>query len=163
MNCSTPGLPVHHHLPESTQTHVHRVGDAIQLSHPPSSPSPPALNPSQHQGLFKWGKLEKTVILVILSIPIHERRLSIYLLIDIWYFQFCSFCHIDVMFLVRFTPTWSFQVAPVVKNDVQVQETRELQAQSLGGDDPLRRAGQPTPVFLPGEPHGQRCLAGYSP
>ena len=66
------------------------------------------------------------------------------------------------MFLVRFTPTWSFQVAPVVKNDVQVQETRELQAQSLGGDDPLRRAGQPTPVFLPGEPHGQRSLSGNS-
>ena len=54
MNCSTPGLPVHHHLPESTQTHVHRVGDAIQSSHPLSSPSPPALNLSQHQGLFKW-------------------------------------------------------------------------------------------------------------
>ena len=54
MNHSTPGLPVHHHLPEFTQTHVHRVGDAIQPSHPLSSPSPPAPNPSQHQGLFKW-------------------------------------------------------------------------------------------------------------
>ena len=51
---STPGLPVHHQLPESTQTHVHRVGDAIQPSHPLSSPSPPALNVSQHQGLFQW-------------------------------------------------------------------------------------------------------------
>ena len=47
-----PGLPVHHQLPEFTQTHVHRVGDAIQPSHPLSSPSPPAFNPSQHQGLF---------------------------------------------------------------------------------------------------------------
>ena len=54
MNCSTPGLPVHHQLPESTQTHVHWVGDGIQPSHPPSSPSPPAFNLSQHQGLFKW-------------------------------------------------------------------------------------------------------------
>ena len=54
MNRSTPGLPVHHQLPESTQTHVHRVGDAIQLSHPLSSPSPPALNLSQHQVFFKW-------------------------------------------------------------------------------------------------------------
>ena len=54
MNCSTPGLPAHHQLPESTQTHVHWVGDAIQLSHPLSSPSPPALNLSQDQGLFKW-------------------------------------------------------------------------------------------------------------
>ena len=53
MNHSTPGLPVHHQLPESTQTHVHLVGDAIQLSHPLSSPSPPALNLSQHQGLFQ--------------------------------------------------------------------------------------------------------------
>ena len=53
MNHSTPGLPVHHQLPESTQTHVHRVGDAIQPSHPLSSPSPPAPNPSQHQGLFQ--------------------------------------------------------------------------------------------------------------
>ena len=53
MNCSTPGLPVHHKLPEFTQTHVHRVGDAIQPSHPLASPSPPALNPSQHQSLFQ--------------------------------------------------------------------------------------------------------------
>ena len=54
MNHGTPGLPVHHQLPESTQTHLHCVGDAIQPSHPPSSPSPPALHHSQHQGLFKW-------------------------------------------------------------------------------------------------------------
>ena len=63
MNCSTPGLPVHHQFPEFTQTHVHRVGDAIQPSHPLSSPSPPAPNPSQHQGLstestlrMRWSK-----------------------------------------------------------------------------------------------------------
>ena len=54
MNRSRPGLPVHHQLPEFTQTHVHRVGDAIQLSHPLSSPSSPAPNLSQHQSLFKW-------------------------------------------------------------------------------------------------------------
>ena len=54
MNCSTPGLPVHHQLPEFTQTHVHWVSDAIQPSHPLSSPSPPAPNPSQHQSLFQW-------------------------------------------------------------------------------------------------------------
>ena len=52
MNLSTPGLPVHHQLPEFTQTHVHQVSDVIQPSHPPSSPSP-ALNLSQYQGLFK--------------------------------------------------------------------------------------------------------------
>ena len=54
MNHSTPGLPVCHRLPEFTQTHVHWIGDAIQPSHPLSSPSPPAFNLSQHQGLFKW-------------------------------------------------------------------------------------------------------------
>ena len=53
MDCSMPGLPVDHQLPESTQTHVHQVGDAIQPSHPLSSPSPPAFNLSQHQGLFQ--------------------------------------------------------------------------------------------------------------
>ena len=53
MNCSTPGLPVHHQLREFTQTHVHRVSDAIQPSHPLSSPSPPVPNPSQSQSLFQ--------------------------------------------------------------------------------------------------------------
>ena len=54
MNRSTPGLPVHHQFLEFTQTHVHWVSDAIQPSHPLLSPSPPAPNPSQHQGLFQW-------------------------------------------------------------------------------------------------------------
>ena len=54
MDCSTPGFTVHHQFPELAQTHVHRVGDAIQPSHPLSSPSPPAFNLSQHQGLFQW-------------------------------------------------------------------------------------------------------------
>ena len=54
MDYSTPGLPVHHQLLEFTQAHVHWVGDAIQPSHPLSSPSSPAFNLSQHQGLFKW-------------------------------------------------------------------------------------------------------------
>ena len=53
MNCSTPGLPVHRQLPEFTQTHIHQVGDAIQPSHPLSSPSPLAPNPSQYQSLFQ--------------------------------------------------------------------------------------------------------------
>ena len=54
MHCCMPGLPVHHQLPELAQTHVHRVGDAIQPSHPLLSPSPPAFNLSQHQDLFQW-------------------------------------------------------------------------------------------------------------
>ena len=57
MDCSTPGLPVHHQLPEFTEIQVHCVSDAIQPSHPLSSPSPPALNLSQHQGLFRWSVL----------------------------------------------------------------------------------------------------------
>ena len=58
MNCSTPGLPVHHQLPEFTQTHVLWVGDAIQQTYSLSSLSPPVLNRSQHQGLFKWVSLD---------------------------------------------------------------------------------------------------------
>ena len=54
MNCTTLGLPVDHHLPDSTQTHIHQVGCAIQPSHPLSSPFPPAPNPSHHQSLFQW-------------------------------------------------------------------------------------------------------------
>ena len=65
MNRSTPGLPVHHQLLEFTQTHVHRVSDAIQPSHPLSSPSPPAPNPSQHQGLFQCVKSSYEVAKVL--------------------------------------------------------------------------------------------------
>ena len=65
MNCSMPGLPVHHQLMEFTQTHVHRVSNAIQPSHPLSSPSPPAPNPSQHQSLFQqvnsWHQVAKVL------------------------------------------------------------------------------------------------------
>ena len=63
LNCSMPGLPVHHQLPESTKTHVHRVDDVIQLSHPLSSP--PALSLSQHQGLFKWVSSPHQVVKVL--------------------------------------------------------------------------------------------------
>ena len=72
MNRSTPGLPVHHQLPEFTQTHAYRVGDAIQPSHPLSSPSPPALNPSQHQGLFQWVNSSHEVAKVLESQLQHQ-------------------------------------------------------------------------------------------
>ena len=65
MNRSTSGFPVHHQLPEFTQTHVHRVSDAIQPSHLLSSPSPPAPNPSQHQSLFPWGNSSHEVAKVL--------------------------------------------------------------------------------------------------
>ena len=75
MNRSTPGLPVHHHLPEFTQTHVHRVGDAIQPSHPLSYPFPPAPNPSQHQSLFQWvgssRQVTKVLELQLQHLPFH--------------------------------------------------------------------------------------------
>ena len=71
-NLSTPGLPVHHQLPEFTQTHVHRVGDAIQPSHPLSFPSPPAPNPSQHQSLFQWVNSLHEVAEVLEFQPQHQ-------------------------------------------------------------------------------------------
>ena len=67
INRSMPGLPVHHQLLKFTQTHAHRVGDAIQPSHPLSSPSPPAPNPSQHQDLFQWVNSLHEVARVLVS------------------------------------------------------------------------------------------------
>ena len=67
MNHSMPGLPIHHQLPEFTQTHVHRAGDAIQPSHPLLSPSPLAPNPSQHQSLFQWVNSSHEVAKVAVS------------------------------------------------------------------------------------------------
>ena len=72
MNRSTPGLPVHHQLLEFTQTHVHRVGDAIQSSHPLSSPSPPAPDASEHQGLFQWISSSHEVAKVLVFQPQHQ-------------------------------------------------------------------------------------------
>ena len=65
MDCGMPGIPVHHQLPEFTQTHVRWVGDAIQPSHPLLSPSPPAFNLSQHQGLFQWASSSHQVAKVL--------------------------------------------------------------------------------------------------
>ena len=72
MNHSTPGLHVHHQLPEFTETHVHQVSDAIQPSHPLSFPSPPAPNPSQHQGLFQWINSSHEVAKVLEFQPQHQ-------------------------------------------------------------------------------------------
>ena len=77
MNRSTPGLPIHHQLPEFTQIHVHQVGDAIQPSHPRSSPSPPAPNPSQHQGLFQWVNSSHEVAKVLEFQPQHLLLLGV--------------------------------------------------------------------------------------
>ena len=75
MNHSMPALPVHHQLPEFTQTHVHRVSDSIQPSHSPSSPSPPAPNPSQNQTLFQWVNSSHEVVKVQdLQLHHHSRQ-----------------------------------------------------------------------------------------
>ena len=72
MNHSTPGFPVHHQLPEFAQTHVHRVCEAIQPSHPLSSPSPPTLNLSQHQGFYQWVSSSYEVAKVLKFQPQHQ-------------------------------------------------------------------------------------------
>ena len=65
VDCSSPGFPVHYQVREFTQTHLHRVNDAIQPAHPRSSPSPPAPNPSQHQSLFQWVSSSHQVVKVL--------------------------------------------------------------------------------------------------
>ena len=85
MDCSTPGLPVHHQLPELAQTHVHWIGDAIQPSHPLSSPSP-ALNLSQHQGLFKWVSSSHQVAKVLeLQLPMNWKESVLPMNIQGWF------------------------------------------------------------------------------
>ena len=83
MNHSTPGLPVHHQLPEFTQAHVHQVRDAIQPSYPLLSPSPPAFNLSQHQGLFKWVSSSHQVAKV-LELQLQHQSFQ-------WYLELISF------------------------------------------------------------------------
>ena len=80
MDCSTPGFPVHHQLLEFTQTHVHQVGDAIQPSHPLSSPSPPAFNLSQHEGLFQ-GVSSSHQVAEVLELQLQHQSLQILLLL----------------------------------------------------------------------------------
>ena len=105
MNRSTPGLPVHHQLPEFIQTHVHRVSDAIQPSHPLSSPSPPAPNPSQHQSfpmsqLFAWGG-QSTGVSALASF-LNQHLLPTSYMPDL----IQSACHIITNLLTKFLWCW---------------------------------------------------------
>ena len=84
MNRSMPGLPVHHQLPESTQTHVHSVGDAIQPSQPLLSPSPPAPNPSQHQGLFQWVNSSHEVANYLIELSSVQSLNHVWLFVTPW-------------------------------------------------------------------------------
>ena len=85
MDCSTPGFPVHHQLPELIQTHVHWGDDAIQPSHPLSSPSPPAFNLSQLQGLFQWVSSSHQVIKV-LELQLQHQSLQWIFLYHWWFY-----------------------------------------------------------------------------
>jgi len=154
MNLNTPGLPVHHQLPEFTQTHIHRISDAIQPSHPLSSPSLPAPNPSQHQSLFQWvqcicinthimanggGSLEIIFIWHQISSLVMGRSLDIW---SLYLLEFsreieligdvCSCLSLSIIFISIYLSIW-------------------------------RRQWQPTPVLLPGKSHGRRSLVGCRP
>ena len=107
MNRSTPGLPVHHQLLEFTQTHVYRVGDAIQPSHPLSSPSPPAPNPSQHQGLFQWVNSSHEVA-EVLEFPLQWGRILMVYYKDIFIMFECESASRSVVSNSLVTP-WPIQ------------------------------------------------------
>ena len=107
MNHSTPGLPVHHQLLESTQTQVHWVSDDIQPSHPLSSPSPPALSLSQHQGLFQWVNSSHEVAKVLEFLALGWCYLHIW---GYWYFSWQSW------FQVVIHPAWHFPWCTLHKN-----------------------------------------------
>ena len=138
MNRSTPGLPVHHQLPESTQTRVHWVGDAIQPFHPLSSPSPPAFSLSQHQGLILWPH------------PRCKHRgeqgsCSSYSFVS-WVLKTVTSIQIG------------FSGGSVVKSQSANVGSIPGLKRCLGGEK-----WELTPIFLPGKSHRQRSLAGYSP
>ena len=113
MVCSTPGLLVLHHLLQFTQTHVHWVGDAIQPSHPLSSPSPPAFNLSQHQGLFQWvSSLHLTLMFT------YNSSFKVMYWIMTVYFHYIieiTFCKIRVNF-AEFCRNWQLIVLLRLKN-----------------------------------------------
>ena len=125
MNCSTLGLPVHHQLLEFTQTHAHRVGDAIQPSHPLSSPSSPAPNPCQHQGLFQWVNSSHEVAKV-LEFQLQQQSFQ-------WTPGLNSF-RMDIVIKPPLLGNKASLVAETVKNSPVVWETWVW---SLGWEDPL--------------------------
>ena len=146
MSHSTPGLPVHHQLPKFTQTHVHWVGDAIQPSHPLSSLSLPALNLSQHQGLFKWVSSSHKVAKIL---EFHLQHQS---------FQWTPRTDFLYVGLVG---------SPCSPGDSQqsfpTPQFKSINSLSLFTFLHWRRKWQPTPVFLPGESQGGGSLMGCRP
>ena len=150
MDCSAPGFPVYHLLPELSQNHVHWVSDAIEPSHPLSSPSLPAFCLSQHQDLFQWVS------------PSHQ-----------WYFTICiinSYLFIGFKCWLYHLLAGDFQKLPRgfsggasgKEPDCQCRRHKRCGFNSWVGKIPWKRAWKLTPLFLPGEVHGQRSLVGYS-
>ena len=160
MDCSTPGFPVHHQPPEFTQTHVYRVGDAIQPSHPLSPSSPPAFNLSQHQGLFQWiSSLHQVAKVLEFQLQLGSYRspnsnclypISALLGNTIHLYNYTS--------LKGITTNWKILIEVGIPDHLTCL-LRNLYA----GQEATVRTGhgwQPTPVFLPGESQGQRSLVG---
>ena len=176
MNCSTPGLPVHHHLQEFTQIHIHRVRDAIQPSDPLSSSSPPAPNPSQHQNLFQWVSSSHEVAKVLeLQLQHHsfQRNSRVDLLQNGLFGSPCSprdsqessptpqfllknseTCISFITTLLFFYCLSFLSTSPHFLNQQLFQSALQ---------NSRRRKWQPTPVFSPEESHGWRNLSAYSP
>ena len=183
MNGSTPGLPVLHQLPEFTQTHVHWVSDAIQPSYPLSSPSPPALNLSQHQGLFKWVSSSHQVAKV-LEFQIQHQSFQwtprTDLLLDGLVGSPCSPRNSQEssptpQFKISILQCSAFFMVQLSLSDVTtgkmialtrrifVDKIMSLLFNMLSRLVIWRRQWHPTPVLLPGKSHGQRSMVGYSP
>ena len=150
MDCSTPGLPVHHQLPGFTQTHVHWVSDAIQPFHPLSSPSP-AFNLSQHQGLFQWVSSSHQVA-KLLEFQLQHQSFQ-------WIFR----THRLVRYWVCLGPIVSSFFFIPLGGDRGKESSYQCGYYPWVRKIPWRRSWQPTPVFLPEKLHGQRSLAGYNP
>ena len=153
MNCSTPGLPVHYQLPESTQTHVHRVSEAIQPSHPLSPRSPPALNLYQHQGLFQCVNSSHEVSIGVSAsasvLPMNTQDWSP--------FGWTGWISLQSKGLSRVfsnTTVQKHQFFGSIKSVIKLEISK-------GSNQ--RRQWHPSPVLLPGKSHGWRSLVGWSP
>ena len=166
MDCSTPGLPVHHQLPELAQTHAHRVRDAIQPSHPLLSPSTLDFNISQHQGLFQW--VSSSVLSFLYSpTDLHTAIyvtswISLVLVRNSARGAVSSHHHpwLCLLLLLKVPPSEmrASKLAQMIKN---LPAMRETGVQSLGREDPLEKGnGSPLQDSCLENSHGQRSLVG---
>ena len=144
MVCSTPGFPVHHQLPELTQTHIHRIGDTILSFHPLLPPSLLAFNLSQHQGLFKWVSSSHQV----------DKLLGVS--------ASASVCPVNIQdwFPLGWTGWISLQSKGLSKS-FPTSQFKSINSSALSFL--WRRQWHPIPVLLPGKSHGWRRLVGFSP